>query len=506
MNKDIFKIILIFLIFSGAFLRLYGLGDQSLWIDESYSVTAAIGMMEHLVPAMPSGELYTSSILNTSSIALSMTLFGINEFAARLPSVLFGVLTIIITYFFSKKLFGKEVAVITSFLITFSIVEIAWSRQARMYQQLQFFYILSLFIFYKYANTREIKLGLLTILSIVCAILTHPLGLSLLLIIPAYLALINIKYIRLNFKKEFFKKRVFGIIFLVFSSIALSEFFFNAVTHVLTVQTNYSENYLWYLKTFFPIIFYLSIAGIIIGFREKWKETLLPFLAIIIPFYFIFFHEKLLGYRYLFLSFPFIFLFFSRTVKYISEIISGLITKNFNKILRISIILILLAVISLGSSLNFIPKNEYYLEPMAPQPKFDSVYYYLLDNIEEGDVLIVSYPEIALWYNLTPNYWLAFAISGFSSSNWMNENKTHYKRTMTPVIRDLEELENIYKNNERGWIVLDSLSGSRIPPEYWKFIKNNTKWFSEPSRPGIAGAINLYGWDKTPDKQLRVLK
>lgn len=495
MNKDIFKIILVFMVIFGALLRLYCLGDQSLWIDEGYSVTAAIGMMKHLLPVMPSGSLYLGSILNTGFIALSMGLFGVSEFAARLPSVLFGVLTIILTYFFSERLSGKKVGLLTAFLVTFSVVEIAWSRQARMYQQLQFFYILSLFIFYKYVNTKEIRFGLLTILFVVCTVLTHPLGLSLLLTIPAYLVLTNLNV--KTFKKELLKKRTSGIIFFVFIGVVLSEVFYNAVTHILFTQVNYSASYLWYLKTFFPIIFYLSVIGIIISFREKWREALLPFLAIIIPFYFIFFHEKLLGYRYLFLSFPFIFLFFSKTVEYISKIVSDLITNRFNKVLKIFVILVLITVISLAPSLTFIPKSDYYLEPRAPQPKFDSVYNYILENIKEGDILIVSYPEIALWYNLTPDYWLAFAISGFSSSNWMDNNKKYYKRTMTPAIRNLEELKDVYENNERGWIVLDSLSGSRIPLGYWEFIKNNTKWLSRPSRPGVAGAINLYKWDKS---------
>ncbi|MBE0517083.1 MAG: glycosyltransferase family 39 protein [Methanophagales archaeon] len=476
---------------AGLLLRIYGLQYQSLWIDESYSVTAAVGMIETGVPQMPSGELYTRSILNTGVIALSMLIFGINEFGARLPSVFFGVLTILIIYLLSRELFGERVALITAFIITFSVVEIAWSRQARMYQQLQFFYLLSLYLFYKYINTKELKFGLLTISSIICSILTHALGLTLLIILPAYYLLSNITNIKnlSNLKEELLEKRTLILFSIILTAFALSEIFFNAFSQVLNVRMDYSKNYIWYLKSFFPIIFYLAIPGIIIAFRDNWKQTLLPLLAFLIPLYFIFFHEKLLGYRYVFFVLPFMFLFFSKAIDHISR------TFIKNKALQYLVIVIIVCLL-FSTSLNIVPKKEYYLEPMAPQPDFISVYSYLQEHREPDDILISSYPEVDLWFNQTPDYWLAFSIAGFSPSNWMDETETVYRRTGTPAIKNIEDLEKVYENNQRGWLILDSLSGSRIPKVYWDFIKNNTIWEEGPSKPGPAGAVNLYSWDK----------
>jgi len=485
--------IIFLLVIAGLFMRIYGLQYQSLWIDESYSVTAALGMIENGIPQMPSGELYTRSILNTGVIALSMLIFGINEFGARLPSVFFGILTIVIIYLLCRDLFGERVALITAFITTFSVVEIAWSRQARMYQQLQFFYLLSLLLFYKYINTKELKFGLLTISSIICTVLTHALGLSLLIILPAYYMLSNIINVKnlsnLNLKQELLKKRTLIVFSIVLTGFALSEIFFNAFSQVVNVRMDYSKNYIWYLKTFFPIVFYLSIPGIIIAFKDKWKQTLLPLLAFFIPLYFISFHEKLLGYRYVFFILPFMFLFFSKAIDHISKIF----TKN--KALQYLIIVIIVCLL-FSTSLNIVPRKTYYLEPMAPQPNFDSVYLYLQEHRKQDDILISSYPEIALWFNQTPDYWIAFAIAGFSPSNWMDETKTLYKGTGTPAIKNIADLEEVYENSQRGWIILDSLSGSRIPKEYWDFIKNETKWEEGPSKPGPAGAVNLYSWDK----------
>lgn len=486
-------VFLIPLIIFGLIIRIYHLGTQSFWIDEAYSVTAALGMMEHLLPYMPSGELYSRAILNTGLIALSMKVFGISEFSARLPSMLFGSLTIVMAYLLSKRLFGERVAFITAFIVTFSVVEIAWSRQARMYQQLQFFYILSLYLFYRYMEDRELKFLVLTFFSVLCTILTHNLGLSLLLVIPLYVILVNIRDLTKDpslLKEAILRKGALTIIFLFIISFTISEIYLNAFTHILTTHVDYSSNYLWYLKTFFPIIFYISIPGIVISFKERGKETFLPLLAVLLPLYFIFFHEKLLGYRYIFLTLPLIFVFFAITIEYISRIITR------NRIMQSILIILLIVPLFFTASLNAIPQDIYYLEPMAPQPNFISAYRYLQEDREEGDILIVSYPEIALWFNQTPDYWMAFSISGFSPSKHMDEDQTHYKRTMTPAIKNLEELEEVFEDNTRGYIVLDTLSGSRLPPSYWSFLINNTEWLSNPSEPGEAGSVNIYFWDK----------
>ena len=142
----LFSVLLITLY--GFILRIYNLGYQSFWYDEGYSVNAALCMLERGLPILPSGHFYSTGILNTSLIASSIGLFGVNEFSARLPSVLFGVLIIPLVFFFVKRIGGKRLALLTAFLVTFSMLEIAWSRQARMSQQLQFFYILSLYFFF----------------------------------------------------------------------------------------------------------------------------------------------------------------------------------------------------------------------------------------------------------------------------------------------------------------------------------------------------------------------
>ena len=94
---------ILFLLISGFILRIYDLGIQSFWFDEAISSTAAVAFLETGTPTFPSGLVYSRAILNTFLIALSFKIFGITEFAARLPSVMFGMLTILLVYLMGSK-------------------------------------------------------------------------------------------------------------------------------------------------------------------------------------------------------------------------------------------------------------------------------------------------------------------------------------------------------------------------------------------------------------------
>ncbi len=155
-------------------------------------MNAARARSEKGLPIPPSGYFYSRSYLNVPLIAFSMLLIGPTEFAARLPSVFFGVLTIPLVFFFVRKIGDKKLALIAAFLVTFSVLEIAWSRQARMYQQLQFFYILSLYFFYEFTRGRSKRYLALTATSTICTVLSHEFGFSLILVYFLYLFLTNI--------------------------------------------------------------------------------------------------------------------------------------------------------------------------------------------------------------------------------------------------------------------------------------------------------------------------
>ncbi|MGL6226151.1 MAG: ArnT family glycosyltransferase [Thermoguttaceae bacterium] len=88
------------------------LGTAPLWdFDEGYFATIAKEMCENgtwIVPVYNDAELGDKPILIFWGMILSMKLFGINEFAVRFPTVLWGIGTVLLTYHLARRLFQNR--------------------------------------------------------------------------------------------------------------------------------------------------------------------------------------------------------------------------------------------------------------------------------------------------------------------------------------------------------------------------------------------------------------
>lgn len=134
---------------AAAFLRLAQLGTPSFWVDELNFVYAGQALNAGEEPRFPSGNLNQRAMLYAHCVALSMRVFGVNEFAARFPSAVFGILAVVATYFVAKSLFGRLAGLLSAFLLTFSHLAIGWSRLSRMYALFQLLFIIGVYAFYK---------------------------------------------------------------------------------------------------------------------------------------------------------------------------------------------------------------------------------------------------------------------------------------------------------------------------------------------------------------------
>ncbi|MCP4362135.1 MAG: glycosyltransferase family 39 protein [Chloroflexi bacterium] len=112
-------------------LRLYALADlpPGLTHDEANHGREAIGILDGiLLFYFPLN--YGSEPLYSYTAAASMALFGENLFALRLVNVLFGVAAIGVMFAWVKRLFGRQMALLTAVLMTISFWPLASSRQA----------------------------------------------------------------------------------------------------------------------------------------------------------------------------------------------------------------------------------------------------------------------------------------------------------------------------------------------------------------------------------------
>lgn len=157
-KKDTHDRIFICLLALGFLLKIIWLDkpEGSLIFDEKYYVNIARVILK--LPYDP--DVYEGAVLGLDPnrehpflakgiIALSISLLGDNAWGWRIPSVIFGTLSIFIFYLLIKKLSNKnELALLSAFLITFSNLFFVHSRIATLDIFMLFFMLLGFYWYF----------------------------------------------------------------------------------------------------------------------------------------------------------------------------------------------------------------------------------------------------------------------------------------------------------------------------------------------------------------------
>lgn len=149
---------IILILISGLVLRLILL-NQSFWLDEAISALTAFKQFPYQWNGI-TGDFQPPFyyILLHFYMALGIR----SEWFLRIPSVIFGVITIFIIYLFAKDLFNKRVALVSSLLLAISQFHIYYSQELRMYSLLCLLATAVMWLFYK---RRWVWLVIMTILG-----------------------------------------------------------------------------------------------------------------------------------------------------------------------------------------------------------------------------------------------------------------------------------------------------------------------------------------------------
>jgi hypothetical protein len=404
----------------------------------------------------------------------------------------------VLAYFIGSRWGNRRVGIIAALLVAFSVWEIAWSRQARMYQQLQFFYLLSLYIFYEFTVNLNLKWLLLLAFSTVGTILSHEFGYALILVFAAYFIVKTSK--ELYNQKKLKISYIFEIV-LVFTTLLGFAYYKGIISSVIGSDTNYYDAYIYLLKKDLGIFLFLAVPGGTVLVNKDWKKGLLLISALVIPMYFIFFHVLLLGTRYLYFVIPIMFILVAYFFDFVTEAIISFLpgTKDFLErysfirrirehqipsinflrnisgkyIANIIIVLLLISAMYFSPAFTFIPKEKYDLGVNAPQSDFKKGYNYVKDNMQPDDVIVSAWTPPSQFYLGKSDYWLAFNVVGTGTDSFIISNSSLEVYTNATVIKDAKTLINITKYG-RGWIVVDNLAWYKLNPEIRGYIENNT--------------------------------
>jgi len=157
-----------------AFLRLYNLGNEPFWGDEVLSLDisthfASVGQLLRYLQEVEVHPPFYYLLLHYWT-----TLFGVSEFSVRLPSVIFGLATVILSYRFSWRLFyNKTAAYLTALFVAVLPLLVEYGMEARPYGVYLFFALLAAYGLWRYEQYGGIRYALLYAASGVVGLYLH---------------------------------------------------------------------------------------------------------------------------------------------------------------------------------------------------------------------------------------------------------------------------------------------------------------------------------------------
>ncbi len=170
-------ILLIAILLVAAVIRLFHLGESSLWYDEVVTMRlartespAALLRLLHQIDA-------TRAPLHPLLLQRWMALFGHSDESGRAFSVLCGVITVALVFWIGLRAFDVATAVWASWLCVLSPPLVYYSREARMYMWLVLVTCLAWGLLFSHARSPRPWRLVLYGLSLIAISYSHPLGL-----------------------------------------------------------------------------------------------------------------------------------------------------------------------------------------------------------------------------------------------------------------------------------------------------------------------------------------
>lgn len=487
-------LVLLFAIIFGFAFRLYGLNkNYSFWVDEASTARFGRAVLETKIPKINS-YLSDAYYVTHYLTGISFYFFGQNEFAARLPEVIFGTILIFAVYFLGKNVFNSQIGVASALFTAFSYLQIAWSRQARGYVILECFFILYLAFFYlAQKNKNNPSYLFAAILFLILSIITHTLGLTL-IIISIVLLLLKNGPKKVNYKIIFCFVLLFSTVCLIFPiGKSLQRYLFNELLPNLTAGKNFIAYYHSLFWRNYSIFVLLTTLGFILLWLKKERILLVYFSSIFMIYLFTVVFLLFVPFeKYVLVLFPIMFLLSSYALY---ELTTALFKEKKSKSLFYFLIIFILFN---GNKFTLKPKLFYSLNfDMREIPEIDYKKYYELVKAKANKVgyqqmAIVDIDEDA------PAWYLGEGKNYFNPRNDV-AGKIKSDGVGAVYIHNLEEFGKVYKEYKYGFIFLIEHNFRFYPEGLVEFARRNMNLEGKESFASFSPdwnywPVELYSW------------
>jgi len=530
----------------GSYIRLAHLGGPSFWVDEMNHVTAARSLLDGKGAVLLSQIPYTRSILFTHLVSYSISFFTTDEFAARLPSALFGILTIVLIFYIGWRMFGRRIhGLVAALLYASNPFMIGWARECRMYSMFQFLFILGVYAIYEGFEGTRIKPGasiasqstikslsrqwnldfpwiIVTMVALFMATSLQILASVLLPAIVVYLTtMVLFLWIFSGWKQMIYSKYVYFLmaifVMLAAGSVLLPGFWQEARSTMAFAPNwarhEYVQNplYYYYFVTssfYFSIaVFFLVGAGFIIA---RWHRSgyylLLNFLVPVALLSFLFVVRVE---RYIYHLYPLLLL----VVSYGVVDLGSILKKNFHQRLLAKlgdrwqlastvvayafVVAFLLAILGMSDWFRFsrkIPSLQYGTNCAVEHLEWREGIDFMKPKLTREAPIISTLPLTVHYYAGRAEYFLASLQNPRPDEVYISPTGKRDTYSNALVIDTVDDLKNIMASSARGWLVVDRFRFEQarfVRPEVMNYIKMNLKLAY--LTPG--GTIEVYVWE-----------
>ncbi|MGB7160406.1 MAG: glycosyltransferase family 39 protein, partial [Tepidisphaeraceae bacterium] len=138
-------ILLLLILILAGILRIHGIGDQSLWFDESATVRIVRQGFGEMFGSIREGERIPP--LHYLILWVWVRVFGHADWSVRLPSALAGTAAVWVLYLLTRRLFGAGAALAAALLLAVAPFQVDYSQEARSYSLLLLLSLLSCDLF-----------------------------------------------------------------------------------------------------------------------------------------------------------------------------------------------------------------------------------------------------------------------------------------------------------------------------------------------------------------------
>ena len=402
-------------------------------------------LLEFTIPVLDSGWNYNSSPLFHYAVAISV-LIKDSEFFARFPSVIFGILTIILAYFIARE-YSKFAGIISALFFSVFYLEVFYSRQARFYQLFQLLFFLSIYLLYK--SKQNPKFLYFAVASFLLTVITHLEGLIL-----APFFIFHIFYF--NRKKWYF----------LLLPLIISVRETSSVKYLVSKNfiITYAKGYFSYAFNMYYLLI-LCVPGIIWSYLKNKRLTLLIILPSIVGIVGII-SMQTFALRYIYFAvFPLL-LF--------SSVLMSLLFEKYGEIIIIPLVLVLILPSNLFFEHNYIniikPISKNLEDPSAPFTNYKNLPEELISDIRNTTLISYFSPDVE-YYIKKPDFVIPFTMDGRGDDQISTRNSEG-------KLVDIYSGSPILTNTSVGkpyFLITDAFSFSKLKPRQFQFHLSMTQ-------------------------------